>query len=174
MSEEIIRIPLLHGESVTGVWTGRAVASQPWRFIYAPGAGADLRDRFGAFAAQALEERGIATLRFQFPYAEERRRIPDRTPVLEATWEAAIRATRAGRLARIARAARAARPVRTPPAPTSSSIPASSSGSIHGSRFLTAMGTRPPCRCRPRTTTRGRTAAGYPTAPRPFRVPCRT
>jgi len=34
-------------------------------------------------------------LRFQFPYAEAGRRLPDRPPILEATWRAAIRAARA-------------------------------------------------------------------------------
>jgi hypothetical protein len=68
------------------------------RFIYAPGAGSSLRDPFGAYAARLLAAAGIETLRFQFPYMEARRLAPDRTPVLEATWRAAIEASRAGGL----------------------------------------------------------------------------
>ncbi|MDP9236079.1 MAG: dienelactone hydrolase family protein [Chloroflexota bacterium] len=67
-----------------------------WTFVYAPGAGSNLRDPFGAFAAAALVSRGITTVRFQFPYMEAGRRGPDRPPVLEATWRAVIDAARPG------------------------------------------------------------------------------
>jgi hypothetical protein len=62
--------------------------------IYAPGAGSSLRDPFGAYLANALPASGIDVLRFQFPYTETGRRLPDRTPVLEATWRAAIEVAR--------------------------------------------------------------------------------
>jgi predicted alpha/beta-hydrolase family hydrolase len=58
--------------------------------IYAPGAGSSLRDPFGAFLAAELPARGLALLRFQFPYAEAGRRAPDSTEVLEQTWRAVI------------------------------------------------------------------------------------
>jgi predicted alpha/beta-hydrolase family hydrolase len=67
-----------------------------WTLIYAPGAGSNLGDPFGAFAAAELALRGIATVRFQFPYMEAGRRGPDRPPVLEATWRAVIDAVRPG------------------------------------------------------------------------------
>ena len=89
---EPTRISLPDGSSVSGLWSGESGAE--WTLIYAPGAGSDLRDGFGAHTAEALVERGIACLRFQFPYAEAKRRAPDRPPVLEATWIAAIEAAR--------------------------------------------------------------------------------
>jgi hypothetical protein len=67
-----------------------------WTFIYAPGAGSNIHDPFGAYAARALGAQGIATVRFQFPYMEAGRRGPDRTAVLEATWRAVIDAVRDG------------------------------------------------------------------------------
>src|SRR5436853_232972 len=78
---EPTRINLPDGTSVSGMWTGEPGAQ--WTLIYAPGAGSDLRDGFGAHMAQALEEQGIASLRFQFPYAEAKRRTPDRLHFLE-------------------------------------------------------------------------------------------
>jgi predicted alpha/beta-hydrolase family hydrolase len=65
-----------------------------WTLVHAPGAGANLRDPFGAFLARALPERGIGVVRFQFPYMEAGKSGPDRPPVLEATWRAVIEAVR--------------------------------------------------------------------------------
>jgi predicted alpha/beta-hydrolase family hydrolase len=58
--------------------------------VYAPGAGSSLRDPFGAYLAPRLVEAGCSLLRFQFPYTEAGRRLPDRNPVLEETWRSAI------------------------------------------------------------------------------------
>src|SRR5439155_15216734 len=51
-------------------------------------------------AARELASHGVATLRFQFPYSEAGRKAPDREPVLESTWRAAIEhaTARGGRL----------------------------------------------------------------------------
>jgi|CXWL01.1.fsa_nt_gi predicted alpha/beta-hydrolase family hydrolase len=65
-----------------------------WTFVYAPGAGSNLHDPFGAFAAQELGGRGISTVRFEFPYMAAGRKGPDRPPVLEATWCSVIEALR--------------------------------------------------------------------------------
>jgi predicted alpha/beta-hydrolase family hydrolase len=64
-------------------------------FIYAPGAGSNLGDAFGGYCASRLPDEGIECWRLQFPYMEARRRAPDRTPVLEATWRAVIEETSA-------------------------------------------------------------------------------
>jgi hypothetical protein len=56
----------------------------------AHGAGADMRHAFLAEIAERLAARGVATLRYQFPYAERRQRRPDPAPVLEATVRAAL------------------------------------------------------------------------------------
>jgi len=93
-TEQTVRVAVSDEHSVTGIWTYPAEGEPTWAFVYAPGAGATLRDGFGIVAAQRLASESIATLRFQFPYAEAGRRMPDRPPVLEATWRAAIDAAR--------------------------------------------------------------------------------
>ncbi len=78
------------GRSVTALLSRAQIPDTGWTFIYAPGAGSNIDDPFGVYAASRLAQCGISTARFQFPYMEEKRRVPDRTPVLEATWRAAI------------------------------------------------------------------------------------
>ena len=80
------------GRSVTALLSRAQSPDTGWTFIYAPGAGSNIDDPFGGYAASRLAQRGISTARFQFPYMEEKRRAPDRTSVLEATWRAAIEA----------------------------------------------------------------------------------
>lgn len=63
-----------------------------WLAVLAHGAGADMRHAFMERVAGALAERGVATLRFQFPYTEAGRRRPDPAPVLERTLRAAVAA----------------------------------------------------------------------------------
>jgi predicted alpha/beta-hydrolase family hydrolase len=58
--------------------------------VLAHGAGAGMRHAFMSQLAAALAARAVATLRFQFPYAESGRRRPDRPAVLEATVRAAV------------------------------------------------------------------------------------
>ncbi len=53
-------------------------------YVLAHGAGADMRHAFMQSMADALDAVGVATLRFNFPYTELRRRAPDPQPVLEA------------------------------------------------------------------------------------------
>jgi uncharacterized protein len=59
-------------------------------YVLAHGAGAGMRHRFMESIARALAERGIATLRYQFPYVEAGTRRPDPPGVLEATVRAAV------------------------------------------------------------------------------------
>jgi hypothetical protein len=61
------------------------------RFLYlmAHGAGAGMRHAFLEAMAGALATRGIATLRYQFPYMEAKRRRPDPPAELEAAVRAA-------------------------------------------------------------------------------------
>jgi len=64
-------------------------------FVFAHGAGAGMAHPFMDRAAQELTARRVASLRYSFPYMEsERRRPPDRAPVLEATVRAAVSAAR--------------------------------------------------------------------------------
>lgn len=59
------------------------------------GAGAGMRHHFMEDAARALAARGIATFRYQFPYAEQGSRRIDPQPVLLATVRSAVASARA-------------------------------------------------------------------------------
>ena len=59
-------------------------------YVLAHGAGAGMRHPFLETIAQRLAERGIATLRYQFPYMEQRARRPDPPAVAEAAVRAAV------------------------------------------------------------------------------------
>lgn len=54
------------------------------------GAGAGMRHRFMEGMAEALAGNGVATLRYQFPYAEAGHKRPDRAPTLVATVRSAV------------------------------------------------------------------------------------
>ena len=73
---------------VSGLWLApeqsRAV------YVFAHGAGAGMRHAFMEAAAKGLAERGIATLRYQFPYMERGSRRPDAPPLAQATVRAAV------------------------------------------------------------------------------------
>lgn len=74
--------------TVSGVFArpGGAVAT----IVVAHGAGAGLEHPFLCGLTRALNEEGIATLRFNFPYREAGRKFPDRPPVAVAAWRAAM------------------------------------------------------------------------------------
>jgi len=59
-------------------------------YMLAHGAGAGMRHPFLESIAQRLAERSIATLRYQFPYMEQRARRPDPPAVAAATVRAAV------------------------------------------------------------------------------------
>lgn len=59
-------------------------------FVFAHGAGAGMAHPFMAAAAAALAERGIATLRYQFPYMEKGGKRPDPPQVAHAAVRAAV------------------------------------------------------------------------------------
>ena len=59
-------------------------------YVVAHGAGAGMRHPFLEVLAQGLAERGVATLRYQFPYMEQRARRPDPPAVAAATVRAAV------------------------------------------------------------------------------------
>ena len=63
-------------------------------FIYAPGAGSNINDLFGKYLSQRLGTSGIATVRFQFPYMEDRKRRPDSPKLLEDTLREVIQSVR--------------------------------------------------------------------------------
>jgi uncharacterized protein len=78
------------GESVGDVSAIFLRPDDAWAaFVLAHGAGAGMRHRFMEAIAGALAARGVATLRYQFPYLEHGSRRPDPPGVLEATVRAA-------------------------------------------------------------------------------------
>jgi predicted alpha/beta-hydrolase family hydrolase len=81
------------GGQVSALWLCPNEAK--YAFLLAHGAGAGMRHVFLEAFAQAAAERGVATLRYQFPYMERGGAIPDRHPVLEATVRAALARGRA-------------------------------------------------------------------------------
>ena len=58
--------------------------------VLAHGAGAGQQSPFMTAFAAAMQTRGVTALTFDFPYMRQRRRAPDRAPVLEATWRTVI------------------------------------------------------------------------------------
>jgi len=72
-------------------------ANARWLLALAHGAGAGMSHPFMESLAGELAGVGVATLRYQFPYMEQRRRVPDKPAVLTATVAAAVR--EAGRIA---------------------------------------------------------------------------
>lgn len=61
-------------------------------YVLAHGAGAGMSHPFMAAVAAGLASRGIATLRYQFPYMERRGKRPDPPPVAQMTVRAAVAA----------------------------------------------------------------------------------
>lgn len=59
------------------------------------GAGAPQTSPFMVTFARGLAERGLTAVTFNFPYTEQRRRVPDRAPALERSFRAVIAEVRA-------------------------------------------------------------------------------
>jgi uncharacterized protein len=59
-------------------------------FVLAHGAGAGMSHPFMAGVADGLAERGIATMRYQFPYMEQGSKRPDAPKLAQATVRAAV------------------------------------------------------------------------------------
>lgn len=85
-----VTIQIDDSQAVSGLWQvpNKAFAS----IVLAHGAGAGMTHKFMAAVADGLEKRGVATLRFQFPYMENGSKRPDRPVVAHATVRAAVAA----------------------------------------------------------------------------------
>src|SRR3954468_20321426 len=59
-------------------------------FVFAHGAGAGMRHPFMVQLSVELAQRGIATLRFQFPYMQAQSKRPDSPAVAQATIRTAV------------------------------------------------------------------------------------
>lgn len=69
-----------------------------WLYVFAHGAGAGMRHPFMATLAVALAERGVASLRWEFPYMAAGKKRPDRADVAEDAVRTTWTALRAGDL----------------------------------------------------------------------------
>lgn len=90
MSTEDIQVQVSSRHTATALLDLPEGPAPTWTFIYAPGAGSNLNDPFGTHLSLRLTVQGHATVRFQFPYMEEKRRRPDGRQLLEETWCAVI------------------------------------------------------------------------------------
>lgn len=76
------------------IGTISAILTQPDNaracYVLAHGAGADMRHSFMDKVATGLADRGIATLRFNFPYMEKKQGRPDQPAVAHAAIRAAV------------------------------------------------------------------------------------
>jgi uncharacterized protein len=63
-------------------------------YVLAHGAGAGMDHPFMRSIAAGLDQRGVGTLRYQFPYIEKRAKRPDSPQVAQATVRAAVAAAR--------------------------------------------------------------------------------
>ena len=75
-------------ETVSGLWHAPKDANSA--LVIAHGAGAGMRHRFLDALANGLSDRGIATLRYQFPYMEAGRKRPDAPKKAVETVRAAV------------------------------------------------------------------------------------
>lgn len=83
-----LTIPLPSGGTTSGLLQTPANAEAC--YVFAHGAGAGMSHAFMAAIAQGLAERGIATLRFNFPYMEQGSKRPDSPAVAHAAVRAAV------------------------------------------------------------------------------------
>ena len=89
-NDDEMRIQLGGGSEVSALLLRPSKAQ--WLLILAHGAGAGMRHPFMQKLASELATVNIATLRYQFPYMEQKRRVPDAPVVLTAAVAAAMRA----------------------------------------------------------------------------------
>jgi predicted alpha/beta-hydrolase family hydrolase len=82
--------------AVEGAGEVSAILMRPadarWLLVLAHGAGAGMTHPFLEKLARELASVGVATFRYQFPYMEQRRRVPDAPSVATATVASAVRA----------------------------------------------------------------------------------
>jgi predicted alpha/beta-hydrolase family hydrolase len=62
----------------------------PCTVVLAPGAGAGMGHEFMELFSEGLAAQGLQVVRFNFVYAEQGRKSPDRQPVLEDTYRAVV------------------------------------------------------------------------------------
>jgi predicted alpha/beta-hydrolase family hydrolase len=81
-------LKLADGTTVSALWQKPKDAKAV--LVLAHGAGAGMTHKHMAATADGLAERGIATLRYNFPYMERGSKRPDNPPVAQAATRAAV------------------------------------------------------------------------------------
>ena len=91
MKTKIVSIPIDHRERVSGVLSipGRHRPGEGAGIIIAHGANNDMNNPLIVFLSEGLAHTGYPTLRFNFPYKEKGRKVPDSQGVLVRTWQSA-------------------------------------------------------------------------------------
>lgn len=87
MATEELKITLPDGQTVSALW--QAPAGPAAALVLAHGAGAGMTHKAMAASADGLEARGVAVLRYQFPYMEKGSGRPDGPAVAHAAVRAA-------------------------------------------------------------------------------------
>jgi predicted alpha/beta-hydrolase family hydrolase len=90
------KIEVEPGIEVSSVWAypdGFSASSSV--LILAHGAGSDMRSPLLSFVHEALALRGVATVKFNFPYREAGRKAPDPPPRLMHAWRSVVQRVRA-------------------------------------------------------------------------------
>lgn len=88
MPTEALTLSLPSGETVSGLW--QSPADPMAVLVLAHGAGAGMTHKHMAACTDGLVTRGIATLRYQFPYMEKGGKRPDPPAVAHAAVRAAV------------------------------------------------------------------------------------
>src|SRR5882762_9127305 len=83
-----VTIPVNDGQRVSGLLQAPREARAC--YVLAHGAGAAMTHPFMTAIAEGLADRGIATLRYQFPYMEQGSKRPDAPKLAQATVRAAV------------------------------------------------------------------------------------
>src|SRR5687768_1004002 len=87
-SVQPVTIKVDHAQRVSGLL--QAPPNARACYVLAHGAGAGMSHPFMAAAAEGLAQRGIATLRYQFPYMERGSKRPDAPKLAQTTVRAAV------------------------------------------------------------------------------------
>jgi predicted alpha/beta-hydrolase family hydrolase len=83
-------VPLVSGGTVTALVYEAAAGSASASLVLAHGAGAGQHSPFMTGFAKALASLGVDAITFNFPYTQQRRRLPDRRPALEACYRSVV------------------------------------------------------------------------------------
>ncbi len=89
MEERAVRIGVGDTVQVSGLLL--SPTQEKACFVFAHGAGAGMTHPFMGAIATGLAERGVGSLRYQFPYMERNGRRPDPPPLAHATVRAAVK-----------------------------------------------------------------------------------